>query len=175
MFKLRRRVCPEIRLFTDLKDKHEGEKFTCTCCNKTFQFHRTLKIHMMKQQAKKSGVPLLVECKICEKQFNIVYIHNHIKRAHTAPAENVSCQVCGKVVSGCNLQQHMLLHKEATFQCKQCPKKFPTQGKLNRHFNFVHEKIRSVFCPVCGKGYAQLNSLNYHSKRCSSTRTQPNA
>ena len=62
---------------------------------------------MMKQQAKKSGVPLLVECKICEKQFNIVSIHSHIKQAHTAQAENVSCQVCGKVVTGCNLQQHM--------------------------------------------------------------------
>ena len=146
-----------------LKDKHAGEKFACTCCDKTFKYHKTLKIHMMRQQAKKTGVPLLVECKICKKQLNISYIHSHIQRAHTAGVKTVSCQVCGKILQESNVRQHMLLHKEANFHCGSCPKKFPTQDRLNRHVKCVHEKFRSVMCPICGKGFGSKSSLKIHA------------
>jgi len=51
-----------------------------------------------------------------------------------------------------------------SFCCTRCDTRFPSNDKLQRHIEGVHEKKASYVCQVCNKGYNTKDSLRIHMK-----------
>ena len=47
--------------------------------------------------------------------------------------------------------------------CDQCPSKFPSQGKLERHKKSTHERV--YICPECGYQLIGKNCYDSHIKK----------
>ncbi|XP_050293746.1 zinc finger protein 22-like [Anthonomus grandis grandis] len=106
----------------------------CMICNKAFNNHTNLQIHMRTHTGDKPYM-----CEVCNKSFsqscNLV---NHM-RIHTGE-KPFKCPHCDRAFtqSG-NLNNHIRLHTdEKPFKCHFCDKAFVQSGNLNSHIRNNH-------------------------------------
>jgi uncharacterized Zn-finger protein len=56
----------------------------------------------------------------------------------------------------------MRIHtKEKPFKCKECSKKFRTQGHIKEHMN-RHKKFSLFLCEICSAKFSRKNYLKRH-------------
>ncbi|XP_017783490.1 PREDICTED: zinc finger protein 43-like [Nicrophorus vespilloides] len=91
--------------------------------------------------------------------------HQDHRKSHNN-SKRFDCNDCGKVyMSWAALRKHRVVYcgKEPRRQCPMinCSYRTYMKGNLKTHI-FSHRHVKSIFCPVCGKGYKNKNSLNHH-------------
>ncbi|KAL3278454.1 hypothetical protein HHI36_013775 [Cryptolaemus montrouzieri] len=114
---------------------------TCHYCNKSFNTHSNLLIHIRTHTGQKPYI-----CEVCDKAFsqscNLV---NHM-RIHSGE-KPFKCPHCDKAFtqSG-NLNNHIRLHtNEKPFRCHFCDKAFVQSGNLNSHIKNNHRYADGMF------------------------------
>ena len=132
--------------------------FACSSC--TRQIPRTeLKAHFAMCRKAKSAA------QIKSKAQGIL---NNMTKSQV---ENVSCEICGKIVKGLKkLERHKAISHESCF-CEKCGKEFENKNKLRLHDNRIHREknlentVSKVFkCDDCDKVFKRKKSLNLHKK-----------
>lgn len=162
--------------------------FGCKDCGKTFsrephlQFHTknkktvykckfcdiTFKCRILEQKHLKDKHDNKVHCKICLESFETRYKLNIHKRRHL----KVICEVCSRELSSKeNLKYHQISSKhgkfalksdEKKFSCNQCDKVYLMKKQLHEHQRNTHVEQKFLTCKICGKIYANRDSLRYH-------------
>ncbi|XP_044736950.1 zinc finger protein 93-like [Chrysoperla carnea] len=175
-----------------LRAHEKSHNNLCSVCNSSFSTRKKLTQHKLTH--KKS-----LKCETCEETFRTkVNLRKHVRQMHpnVSPPkvkreeENVSCDVCGKVVRRRNLSTHMLSHRERdNLNCRYCEKVFLSpealkdhmevdhkkcvcdhcglrlrSNKLKRHL-LTHTKERPFACDRCDKSYAEKYQLKQHISR----------
>ncbi|XP_015834134.2 zinc finger protein 2 isoform X48 [Tribolium castaneum] len=111
---------------------HEGLRFACEFCSKSFASKDTCRIHM--QQHDPNHVEAKLPCPHCPKAFFRKQALVHHIRVHT---------------------------KEKPFKCSECSKGFTQKGTLNVHIRY-HTGERPFKCDLCQKGYVTKTDLRAH-------------
>ncbi|XP_052870701.1 zinc finger protein 567-like [Anopheles cruzii] len=94
----------------------------------------------------------IIKCPICEKKFRSrVKLVEH-KEMHLNP-DRFRCGVCAEVHQ--NIKEHIQnKHKERTFCCEECGKRFPFQARLKAHIRKMHT-AKDVPCDQCDKSFSK--------------------
>jgi len=136
--------------------KQHNRAYLCTCCDKTFASHSSLKRHIYFTTNKDLAVE---KCHICDKEFSVRYMKEHLKKQHQGLPKYENCPICGEAKQ--NIKKHLMMHSEPTFECDICLKKFVTQGRLNEHRK-IHDESREFQCEICNKGFRTERNLKLH-------------
>ncbi len=117
--------------------KHDADNFKCKDCGKTFAYQSDLHHHSLTHATDKQ-----FSCTECDRSFKRKSdLTFHIKTKHTQedvpPKEN--CKFCDKVFDHKKkLHQHLKIHQEPSYVCKECDEKFMWLAQLNRHMQSKH-------------------------------------
>lgn len=99
--------------------------------------------------------------------FVAVYLTKHINMKHMKLRPHI-CEYCGKGFSGRQaLRTHVRQHtNEAPYHCNLCGERFRQRVSLRGHLKSRHsvEEENTVFCEICGKGFASDVALDVHSR-----------
>lgn len=134
------------------------KSFACQECSCSgFKSQSNLRLHLIKVH-KKSDISLRQPqvsqqvCYYCPEE-NCTYNRQRNLREHT---DNFFRELRA-------LKQHFVkVHKERTFECKNCSKAFPNEFALRRHEKGCGFKL---FCAACGASYRNQPSLTLHVKQ----------
>ena len=138
----------------------------CTQCSETFQTHTEYQVHVDKIH---HGV-WKFRCDDCEEVFDSLQIAKehrlevHKRKQppkHTVPT---MCDICGKVLKGSSIPNHMKLVHMTEMPVTPCPHCGKIGKELQRHIKRSHEKLP---CDLCGKlvppGHMLRHNDQYHT------------
>ena len=138
------------RLRNHQRSFHEGEKYACDICKKSFSHRETLKEHMSYHiSAQNTGI-IQNKCEICGKEMSSKSaLEAHVLGVHEG--KKVACYICKKDVVSEYLSKHIdSIHKRLRYPCDICQKTYSDKGYLTMHKAYVHEGKYNE-CKVCGK------------------------
>ncbi len=144
---------------------HNGEKFPCDHCLRSYSSPHVLRLHI-------NSVHLDIrpfQCTICDYRTIRRSQLLHVERQHikSEDRKTVACDLCNyKTLTKGALNQHVKNVHEGRrdFECKLCSKQFVSGSKLRAHTNRVHIKKKSFKCMVCDYSTHYYESLNRHVK-----------
>lgn len=175
--------------------------FYCTICNSKFISEDKLNIHMGESHRTNISCSMCLEdfdtqeeylahvrlhpvnskhiCRHCSMTFNSKFNHrSHVMNAHSATGK-ITCNVCGKIFSKCNLKYHLeshskdkssrkkVKHVKQVCKCDLCDKWFSSIKVLKRHKQKHKEEVQ---CEVCRKFVRPVNMerhLRTHTHKAS--------
>ena len=141
--------------------KHEGVRFKCTFCPRTFSTKGILHKHNRIKHINHDKL----KCPHCEWSFSERgNLNAHVRRKHEN--EKFYCDRCEKSISIFGKKKHLRLHKkrdqqkiqpgpDGVIHCDQCDYKARRRVYFNRHYNIEHGKIRFT-----------CNQCEFESKNC---------
>lgn len=214
-------------IVTDLKEHirtdHDNihKRFYCPYCDQRFSTVAGFKSHTIRQHTKKYPVScyscnagfatkrelqrhldyihkgIAYYCEICKMQFKEKLALIYHKKVHLPTRDNISCKICGKILSRHNFPRHLRTHSatnkhvcelcgksmsksslkihlkihsgDKAFICAVCGKAFYTSQLLKRH-NLIHTKEKPHACNECGKSFSQKGTLTVHLRSHSGER-----
>ena len=140
---------------------------TCHCffCGEAFQTDTELEKHLQTHSSKSERQKFELRCCWCDFVTTTSWLlEQHKKQVHSK-----YCEICDKDSS--NPCSHLLMRKyEKKFMCELCDYRCSTIQSLQVHKERLHEKVRSVFCDQCGKGFYREFELKHHIKVHHSTK-----
>jgi len=147
----------------------------CTMCSKPFSDESMLTSHMNQEHEEDIALQSNVErfsCSYCPQKFaRKSSFRRHVMFHKDGTELGVMCSVCGTFVSNrLNLSKHMSTskcrgeHQRQCHKCPQCDKKFLFSTRLIEHVQRVHEGIKPIVCPDCGRRFYCRSGLMYHSR-----------
>ncbi|XP_052753843.1 zinc finger protein 765-like [Galleria mellonella] len=110
-----------------------------------------------------------MKCEMCSYEIQKSADHwKHYLFTHSAKEyphkkqKNYKCSLCGvgKNKKG-QLQEHMLIHGEKTFECHICHKMYHTKRYMARHLKRVHGNVKLI-CDFCSKSFANRVDIVRH-------------
>ncbi|XP_044737614.1 zinc finger protein 91-like [Chrysoperla carnea] len=131
---------------------HEKSHNQCSICNLSFLTRRKLNTHILTHKN-------TLKCDSCEEKFRKQRdLKKHMRKMHPKmkqprkrsqyEKQDVSCELCGKIVRRRNLSKHMLSHRERNnLNCRYCEKAFLSPEALKEHMEVAHKKC---VCDHCG-------------------------
>ncbi|XP_045525621.1 zinc finger protein 431-like isoform X2 [Pieris brassicae] len=143
------------------------ETYSCSQCDKKFQWHGNLMRHMNSHRAKASGE---LVCMPCNRSFSsIATYQQHMKISKKHVSENdfkYMCSDCGKrFADKTRLKDHIDWEHLKNFKhtCSDCQKAFKTRTSLYLHKQVVHQRDTSEhLCDTCGKHFPNHSKLRIH-------------
>lgn len=146
------------------KPRTADREIICGFCGKVFYSEQNLKIHERIHTGDKP-----YKCDMCDKSFTqSSSLDTHKKGVHKSESEpRLSCHICNRSYKNSNsLKNHIYVeHKmknELNLECSECSKTFSTKKNLGRHMIEVHEKIKTVSCEICNRGFSNKRVLLQH-------------
>lgn len=134
----------------------------CELCGKIYKDQYVLRSHLKLVHEK----PLTShECSHCQKRFDRkAHLKRHLKHTHTN-LKPFACDLCDYRSSARgDLNKHLLVHSEPSFQCAQCNKCFTHRKSLVLHEK-RHQGLREFRCGFCDYlGYTH-NHVRRHIER----------
>nr|XP_029730670.1 zinc finger protein OZF-like [Aedes albopictus]XP_029730671.1 zinc finger protein OZF-like [Aedes albopictus] len=148
-------------LYKHMRLKHPKEALVCYYrkCHQVFFDEVKFQEHRKTHTVVKLNEPQ--PCPNCGKLFKSL---DGIKAHADQCAGNTPflCTECGKAYSyAASLRQHVMRHKEKSFECDQCPVKFHTNISLKKHM-LTHTKERKFSCDTCGSRFTMKHTLLKH-------------
>ena len=142
---------------------HHGVwKFRCDECEEVFDSLELAKEHRLAVHKRKQPPKHTVPtmCDICGKVLKGSSIPNHMKLVHMTEVPDTPCPHCGKVVK--ELQRHIKRSHEK-LPCDLCGKLVPP-GHMLRHNDQYHTapEERRYKCELCNKGFSTKQRLTDH-------------
>lgn len=104
---------------TYMKTKHCKKNLTCNICYFKTAVKRTFLRNKLKHAAG-------VECPVCKQQVKNLKVHMNTHKP------KLSCSVCKKTISHCNLRKHMKIHERKAHKCESCDEAFEKKIDLRR-------------------------------------------
>lgn len=116
------------------------------------------------------AIKILV-CGVCGITTDNFYplMKKHYETAHFIKEEKTfycPTESCNKKIASTNsFHSHIhIVHREASYHCDQCSKKFKTSGSLAHHTARWHTSDRPLVCQQCGEGIASALHLEAHMR-----------
>ncbi|XP_052748250.1 zinc finger protein 431-like isoform X2 [Galleria mellonella] len=143
------------------------QKYSCTQCDKSFQWRGNLLRHLQSHTAKANGDLI---CAPCNRTFSSIATykqHMTISKKHITEDEfKYMCSDCGqKFANKTQLRDHINWEhlKNYVHKCPLCQKVFKTHTSLYCHNQVVHQKGHAeLLCDHCGKHFANNAKLRTH-------------
>lgn len=138
----------------------ENQLYYCTVCQKHFSSHSGYTYHINQIHSKIKNY----SCNFCGKKFGMKRIlDNHIRNIHSNE-KNFQCLQCLKYFkTDAALYNHQLIHKQSSFACEFCDKKFHYKHNLEVH-RLLHSEERKYSCNHCASTFKTRNYLSKHLK-----------
>uniref|UniRef100_A0A1A9ZLT6 C2H2-type domain-containing protein n=1 Tax=Glossina pallidipes TaxID=7398 RepID=A0A1A9ZLT6_GLOPL len=148
---------------------HTGERpFVCEFCGKSFSSSSGLQSHRSSQHLKERNFI----CGKCDKRFNRrSQLRLHQANMHTEKPRTHVCTICKAAFKDiCVLKCHLTIHKEKTYQCLECGKKFANNSVFKRTWNLkqhlpIHDAMKPYKCEHCPASFVWKSGLKVHEKR----------
>ena len=114
---------------------------------------------------KMTGVGLKT-CTTCNKSYSTEQaLKAHIKKKHLSVAQNLPCDICGKVLKfPWQLYDHRTRTHQELGTCPTCGLMF-TLTNLKRHIRRTHDNERNFQCDICGKRFHYKSKVKSHKVR----------
>jgi DNA-directed RNA polymerase subunit RPC12/RpoP len=116
------------------------------------------------------AIKILV-CGVCGIRTDNFYplMKKHYETVHFVREEKTfycPTESCNKKIASTNsFHSHIhIVHREASYHCTQCAKKFKTSGSLAHHTARWHTSDRPLVCQQCGEGIASALHLEAHMR-----------
>ncbi|KAL4710476.1 hypothetical protein ACJJTC_008878 [Scirpophaga incertulas] len=154
-------VCPICGILTytlgNHISTHEGKKFSCSQCPKTFSQKSNLLIHSKQHTGIKDHI-----CEVCGSGFysqKSLVRHNLIHKGDRP----FPCSLCNKrFIVRCDLTRHLRIHSGyKPFKCSTCTMSFNAKHQLQNHER-MHTGERPYVCEVCNVAFSYKVNLNNH-------------
>ena len=152
-----------VTLLNHQKTIHEGKRYECTLCEKTFAYKDPLKVHVdffhngighkmwqIFSYKSPSQTPLHTEGN-----------HNEIGKI----PRHLKCDRCDKTFFKQKyLKEHVFaIHENVrNVKCGQCEKAFKTNKALKNHEKHMHQTTKTYSCNHCGKAFMCPSNLRAH-------------
>ena len=121
---------------------HEGIKYQCDLCDKSYLQEFALKKHVKHyHEGEKEFV-----CQMCGKAFTSPnYLRHHIAAVHEG-SRKYKCKFCSKSYAHQEgMNNHIrTVHEGVKYQCEFCEKTFTQSNNLKLHIAKQHEEISTV-------------------------------
>ena len=120
----------------------------------------------------------IFSCSECSKRFKNPCDFKRHMTTHTSE-KNFLCEFCFMAFSfKSNLVRHIQKQHEEEglnerFKCQYCPNEYKDRSSLKTHERRHTEGPQPHQCPICGKGYAAIQSLEDHIKYVHEGETPP--
>ncbi|XP_063697636.1 zinc finger protein 234-like [Culicoides brevitarsis] len=152
------------RVLNEHMRTHNGTKFRCENCPKTFNLKSHLRIH---QQQEHSMEPRY-KCETCNLTFTkAIEQKRHMRQSHMFISRPFRCTQCpNRYANKENLEVHMETHRtpeKKKSQCLMCNLSFVKSTDFMNHLK-QHEK--ALTCTVCLKYFESVETLQEHSETC---------
>ena len=141
----------------------EVKHYKCTIegCEARFNFHHSLKLHILKHTGERPHV-----CSVCGKSYlTSDHLKAHFQAIHTN-IKNFICRFCGESFSypgSHNIHERRHIgKKDRRFPCEQCEKTFATRHVLECHVMTKHTTGGHHTCDICHKVYKTEYTLKMH-------------
>uniref|UniRef100_A0A1I8MN48 C2H2-type domain-containing protein n=1 Tax=Musca domestica TaxID=7370 RepID=A0A1I8MN48_MUSDO len=142
-------------------NKKEFKTYSCIECGQKFSHKKLHQQHLDDTGHKADGAI----CEVCGDEFpskNALY--QHIVRVHKK--DNLfECHICqNRFTLKANLERHVQLHTEIkrTYVCDICNSSYFTYPALKDHYSNAHTDSSECKCPLCGKRFGSVKSLQRH-------------
>ena len=133
-----------------MKAVHEGVRFFCDVCDKSYKDKKNLKYHLkmnhpetMEDQEVKKETMTQYSCEICEfKSPHYSGVHHHMKGIHDKEKKLKYCSICEKDVSVLYYAKHIKSAHQlgSRFSCDQCNQSYTEKGSLQKHVKLKHHR-----------------------------------
>ena len=142
---------------------HEGLKFKCDLCDKTFNIPTTLKTHKKAHHSQQQDQEREYACDECEFiTAKKIRLYIHAEQAHgTKEHKCEKCPYKTKVERSLKVhinRQHLELYN---VQCEQCSYSSKQKTHLDIHIKSKHEG-ESLSCNLCNYKASQSSNLKRH-------------
>ncbi|CAG9772963.1 unnamed protein product [Ceutorhynchus assimilis] len=153
--------------FTFENIEPDNQNLLCEICDRTFTSEKFLKkhrkdIHFIDKtsvQEEKKDI-----CNLCGKRYKnskILLLH---MRTHTGERP-LKCDICSRTFAlPSSFHKHKRIHKEKSYACNVCGKKFNQQSNVNNHIATVHSGKKPHNCATCGRNFATNTNLEVHKR-----------
>ena len=156
-----------------IKTTHEGKRYKCNDCDKTYVSNKELKFHSRRHQNRE--ISKIFKCNPCDKTFERKYqLKQHERTMIHKKSKTFSCEICHKsYASLAALNNHIAVkHNEIkkAIQCHICDKTFGTLMSLKAHVK-THDKSNIFQCDDCGKQFLRKGDLKVHRNNLHASKT----
>ena len=161
-----------VTLDKNLNDLDEPEDDAFTSYLKPKRKHSKSNLPEQANVNYQEAIKILV-CGVCGIRTDNFYplMKKHYETVHFVREEKTfycPTESCNKKIASTNsFHSHIhIVHREASYHCTQCAKKFKTSGSLAHHTARWHTSDRPLVCQQCGEGLSVELVYNIHSHYC---------
>lgn len=130
----------------------DGEKFTCTSCQRVFFDQGSLDRHVLLHAS------VRFHCDECDRDFNSLHNLNLHKGKHDRLQERKRRK--NETVKYSRLSVNV--NMTDPFKCKYCDLTFPTKSRRTGHER-IHTDVKPFKCEVCGLAFRSKSGLADHA------------